>query len=215
LPQAGHQDPIDAALQVEETRHSPEAAGKRHGPEANPSASRGGAEAPNGPPRQYASLLDDLPDTPRYPLWPFLLAILALSLILALQAGYHYRDSLSRDFPVAASLFKSLNIKVSLSRDAEWISIEDSDLQADPQTGHLKLQTTLRNSAAYVQAWPNLELTLTDAFDAKLARRIFTPEDYLSAGAPAAFMPGNFPVQLVLDAGDLPVSGYALYLFYP
>jgi hypothetical protein len=194
-------------------------------PEDHPRSSRREAPAPKMArhaareqdyPRASSSLLDGLePEIPRHPLWPFLLAILFLSLILALQVAYHYRDPLSRNFPIAASVFKSLHIHVTLARESESISIEDSDLQKDPETGNLQLFAALINSAPYAQAWPHLELTLTDAHDVRLVRRVFTPQDYLPNGAPAAFMPGNTPVHLVLQVGEMPVSGYSLYLFYP
>jgi predicted Zn finger-like uncharacterized protein len=208
-------DPIDIALKAEQEPDPPEETRVPPHREPAPPTPQNAPEAPGGS-KRYGSLLDDLePGVPRHALWPFFLAILALSLILAVQVGYYHRDKLSRHSPVAASLFRALGLNVSLARESEQISIEDSDLQVDPQTGSLQLFVALHNNATYVQAWPHLELTLTDAYDARLARRVFTPQDYLPASTAPAFAPGNTPVRLTLHVGDMPVSGYSLYLFYP
>jgi hypothetical protein len=53
-------------------------------------------------------------------------------------------------------------------------------LQIDPGRNKLlALQATLRNRAAYVQAYPALELTLTDTNDKVIARRVLQPDEYL------------------------------------
>ena len=60
-----------------------------------------------------------------------------------------------------------------------YLSIEASDLQADPaHRGLLILTATLRNRAAWPLAYPYLELTLTDAQDRVVVRRALAPADY-------------------------------------
>ncbi|HXC39787.1 MAG TPA: DUF3426 domain-containing protein, partial [Burkholderiales bacterium] len=64
-------------------------------------------------------------------------------------------------------------------------------------------------------AQPALELTLTDAQDQALARRVLGPVDY---GAPQGrFFPAasEQPVKLYFDASAVKATGYRLYLFYP
>ena len=79
----------------------------------------------------------------------------------------------------------------------------------------LILLATLRNRAAYTQEWPDLELTLTDTYDAVLIRKVFKPREYLPEDAAPAFNPGDTGIRLQLDAGGLHPAGYRLYLFYP
>ncbi len=147
--------------------------------------------------------------------WPFVLASLLLLLVLLLQGVYHFRGELSRQFPALAAAFARLNIPVPLAQQSDWISIEASDLQAESDPGHLILLATLRNRAPYPQAWPALELSLTDTYDAVLIRKVFAPRDYLPVDAPAAFPAGDTAIRLRLDADGLRPAGYRLYLFYP
>jgi hypothetical protein len=104
-----------------------------------------------------------------------------------------------------------------LPRDAELISIESSDLQSEPGRGLLVLNAQLRNRASFAQEWPLLELTLTDAGDAVVARRVLAAPDYLPPGADrTAFPPGSeAPVRIWIDARDLGAGGYRLFVFYP
>jgi hypothetical protein len=68
------------------------------------------------------------------------------------------------------------------------------------------------------QAWPNIELSLNDANDKILVRRVFVPVEYLSAAKDALAGIGatsEQSVRLLLDVGLLKPSGYRVYLFYP
>ena len=97
-------------------------------------------------------------------------------------------------------------------RDPAALSIEASDLQADPgHRGLLVLSATIRNRAPYAIALPYLELTLTDASDQVVVRRAFAPADYVGrASDPAAGIPGNGEnvVKLFLDASATAQAGY-------
>lgn len=205
-------DPIDAAVEASETQAG---SVKQQGLEAGLLAPRDLTEIP-GFSRWAAAPLEDLapPPAPRA-LWPFVLASLVLLLALSGQAALHYRGELSRKLPATQPLFERLGLDIPLARETEWISIEASDLHSETTPGRLQLAATLQNRARYAQAWPQLELTLTDTYDAVLVRKVFAPKEYLPGDAPAAFAPGDTPVHLSLEAGELRPSGYRLYLFYP
>jgi hypothetical protein len=119
--------------------------------------------------------------------------------------------------PASAALFAALDVAVPLPASSELVSIEASDLQADNARGLFVLNASLRNRAAYAQAWPALELTLTDAADAPVARRVLAAADYLAPGSDPGAFPANaeIPVRLWIEAKGLGASGYRLYLFYP
>jgi hypothetical protein len=84
----------------------------------------------------------------------------------------------------------------------------------------LTLTAALRNRASFAQAYPYLELTLIDAADQPVARRVLAPSDYLGptaarAPGPAAFAAGaEQAVKLHIDAAGLNASGYRIFLFY-
>jgi hypothetical protein len=101
-----------------------------------------------------------------------------LLLALAAQAAYHFRDSIVTFWPVTRPTFERVCevagcVIRPLRDDAmSYLSIEASDLQADPaHRGLLILTATVRNRASWPLAYPHLELTLTDAQDRVVVRR--------------------------------------------
>ena len=148
------------------------------------------------------------------------LAVLVAGLLVQLAALF--RDDVVARIPQAAAaldvLCRALICRTGPQRDAGVLSIEGSDLQADPaHRGLLVLTATLRNRADRAVAWPDLELTLTDASDQAVVRRVLTPDDYLAAGAQAPGLAAHSErqVKLFLDASATRQAGYRLYLFYP
>lgn len=155
--------------------------------------------------------------------WPFVLVALLLVLALAGQVVFHFRSEIATALPSLrpwlASASQALGRDLPLPRHVELISIEVSDLQNDPAHGNLLvLNATLRNRAAYGQAYPSLELALTDTQDAAVARRVFSPAEYLSAKTPADqpfAANSDLAVKLWIEAKDIAAAGYRLYVFYP
>ena len=164
-----------------------------------------------------------LPSPSKSATWPFTLAALLLLLALSGQLVFHFRSEIAITAPslrpALQALSDALGTNIALPHHAELMSIETSDLQADPAHGNLLvLQATLRNRAAYGQAYPLLELSLTDTQDNAIARRVFQPADYLPPQNP----PGQaFPassdvtVRLWVEVKDISAAGYRLYVFYP
>ena len=144
-------------------------------------------------------------------------------LVLVAQAAFRYRGELvllvPELQPVITQLCVDLDCDLPLPRRAELISIESSDLQADPSNPSVMVMSAiLRNRAAFAQAHPSLELTLTDALDRPLARRVLGAQEYLgpAAGDPARFKANSeMPVKVYIEAASLRATGYRLYLFYP
>lgn len=155
--------------------------------------------------------------------WPWLLGACVLLLGLALQTIYFYRVELAASVPASKPLLAHacvvLNCTIPLPQQPEQISIESSSLEADPnQAGVITLSALLRNHAEFALAYPNLELTLTNFEDKAVARRIFSPAEYLSnAGVEKQGLPGNREtgVKLHLNTTDLKPAGYRLFLLYP
>ena len=146
-----------------------------------------------------------------------------LVLGLLLQAVFHFRDALAAHLPATKPLLTRAcalaGCAVRPLRDVAALSIEASDLQADPaHRGLLILTATIRNRARYAIGYPHLELTLTDAQDQVVVRRALAPADYVSgtANTPAGIA-GNaeVPVKLFIDASATSQAGYRLYLFFP
>lgn len=151
------------------------------------------------------------------PQWPFVLMSLLLLMLLLVQAAHHFRGELVRKWPDAEAWYASLGVAVPLPRDADLVAIESSDLQSDAQRGLFVLQATLKNRAAHRQAWPSLELTLTDTHDDILTRRILSPADYLPPGSGTGYFAaeGELGLRLWLESSGAAAAGYRLYVFYP
>jgi len=149
----------------------------------------------------------------------------SILLVLALmtQIAFRYRGEIALLFPeirpTLAELCARLACDVPLPRRAELISIESSNLQADPANPSVMVLTaTLRNRAAFLQSHPSLELTLTDSQDQLLARRVLGVQDYLgrSTSVEAGFAANSeLPVKVYMQASSLKATGYRLYLFFP
>lgn len=166
----------------------------------------------------YALPKDGESEAPR---WPWLIAALLAFLMLIAQGLIAFRVDLAAKHPglqpLLATLCRAAHCTVDLPSNADLVSIEASDLHPG-RKGQLELTATLRNQAPYAQAWPNLELTLTDATDKPIVRKVLAPAQYLPAAQSVAkgFPAGNdVALQLAFDPGTLPADGYRLYLFYP
>ncbi|HJW23590.1 MAG TPA: DUF3426 domain-containing protein [Rhodocyclaceae bacterium] len=149
--------------------------------------------------------------------WPFVLASVVLALGLLLQIAVYFRTELVQRLPGLESAFAAFGVAVPLPRQVDLVSIETSDLQADNSRGLLVLQATLKNRAAYPQAWPALELTLTDTQDAVVARRVLEAPDYLPPKTDPRVFPANSEtgLRLWIEAKEVAAAGYRLYVFYP
>ena len=152
-------------------------------------------------------------------------AIVVLLLLMVTQAAYHFRDSIVTFWPATRSAFEGVcdvaGCAIRPLRDAamSYLSIESSDLQADPaHRGLLILTATIRNRASWPLAYPYLELTLTDAQDRVVVRRALAPADY--AGGTADLSRGiaanrEVSLKVFIDASATSQAGYRLYMFYP
>ncbi len=157
-----------------------------------------------------------------------LVASLAL-LALLLQAILQFRVELSvlspQAKPVLRALCKPLGCDLPLPRKSDLIGIESSDLNPDQKNKEqLVLAARLKNRAPFVQAYPHLELTLTDTADRPLLRKVLSPSDYLpkDMAISSGFLANReVAVNLTLvhdnpaDAATALAAGYRLYLFYP
>jgi len=150
-------------------------------------------------------------------------AIAVLLLALAIQSAYFLRIPIAAYYPQAKPLLMAfcqvLHCKVDLPANADLIKLDTTELQTIPDHPHVvTLSASLRNIASYRQAYPQLELTLTDNANQTLARRQFSPGDYLpprlkaETGMPAQ---EEIPIKLTLELVNLDAVGYKLLAYYP
>jgi predicted Zn finger-like uncharacterized protein len=145
----------------------------------------------------------------------------ALVLVLLFQVLFAYRSDIaarSRAFrSVLTSVCEHAGCRVALPQRPDLVRIEASDVHmvdaGRPQL--IQLTATLRSYAGYDVGYPALDLVLTNANEHALARRIFTPDEYLDQSRdPQAGIPANaeITVALDLDTGNLNAAGFRLDL---
>lgn len=154
--------------------------------------------------------------------WPWSVLSALLAVLVLAQLTYLFRTELASRLPRLKPAFVAacarLHCVVPLPRNIDLMAIEASNMEMDPaQPGIITLSITLHNLAPYPQAYPNLELTLTDYNDMPAGRRVFGPEEYLRDAAEVAKgLGGNqeSALRLAIDASGLSAAGYRLYLTY-
>lgn len=193
--------------------------------EPAPGANAGGEsstieEAPLRLPGELASARRQLS---RGEKWGYGFGVILLATALLAQLIFGFRDRLSAEHPEIGEILRpacaQLGCTIGPPREAGRITIEASDLQADPaRKGLLVLSATLRNRAGFAVAFPHLELALQDVQGQVVSRRVFGPPEYL---AQQALMERGLSggeehyLALYLDAGGLRAEGYKVEAFYP
>ena len=153
------------------------------------------------------------------------MAVASVILLLGLlvQSAYVFRNQIAAWLPQTKPLLVQactrIGCQVGLPMQIDAVSIESSELQAlSADSNSFSLTVLLRNHSATAQAWPNLELTLNDAAEKPLVRRVFLPRGYLPNAQ--EFNQGfasrsEQTVKLFFELAQLKAAGYRVYVFYP
>ena len=191
-----------------------------------------------GPPRAHNAMVQPLPrpdpaaglyewefkmPQPQRHTWAWAVMTLMLFIVFAAQAAYAFRTQITLFLPHVQSYYvRSCEIfrcTMGPPKVSSYLHIEASDLKADDPShpGEMQLWLTVRNRAPVELAYPAFELTLTDAMEQAVGRRVFLPAEYLpSSGSAGGLRAGTeLPIHLYLDTGTLRANGYRIYLFYP
>jgi len=154
--------------------------------------------------------------------WPWAISSAVLLVLLLAQSAYFFRADLAARVPNLRPLLvgycQLLKCDVPLPQNTDFIGIESSELEAEPENeNQVILNALIRNRANYAQAFPNLELTLNDYQDKPLARRIFRPAEYVppQENEITGLLPSHeINIKLHLGTAGLKASGYRLVLLY-
>lgn len=150
------------------------------------------------------------------------LVVLALCLVAGLlgQAAWYWRQAWATESPTARAAWlwvcQVTGCEVGPARRIEHISIDGSAFLRR-SVKQYDFEMVLKNSADIELAVPALELTLLDAQEQVLARRVFQPTDWPQPRAVLAPR-SEWPVKLELDwqgQEDRPIAGYRAFVFYP
>jgi predicted Zn finger-like uncharacterized protein len=144
-----------------------------------------------------------------------------LAVLLLGQGIGSFRNVLAATYPALAPALAAgctlLKCQVDLPAQIDTLVLDTGELQSLSAT-RFQLTTLLRNEGTLTQAWPYLELELTDGADKAVVRRVFTPAQYLPASvAPARGFAGRSEqaVKIVFDLKQVKASGFHIAVFYP
>jgi hypothetical protein len=147
-----------------------------------------------------------------------MVVLVATIAALGLQIVVHERDRIAamdgRFRPWLTELCAVFNCEITPRRQIADVVIDSSSFNKARGDSY-QLALTMRSKADIPLALPAVELTLTDAQDQAVLRRVLLPSDM---GAPGQLPPrGEWSAALavVVTTGGARVTGYRLLTFYP
>ncbi len=156
----------------------------------------------------------------RRPMVRTVLGVLLLMSVagLALQVAVQERDRLAamdaRARPWLMALCAPLHCEIAPPRQIADVVIDSSSFNKARGDSY-QLALTMKSKASIPLAMPAVELTLTDAQDQPVLRRVLLPTDM---GAPMELSAGgewSASVSVIVITGGARVAGYRLLAFYP
>ena len=150
---------------------------------------------------------------------------LLLAALMLVQLAVIYRAEVLASAPQARSALMQLcavfGCTVGWPTQVDQLAVIGSELQTIPGTDVLELTAVIRNRAAFRQALPAVEVTLTDALNRPIARKVFTPADYLAAaGEPSSRIEdglgsgSDYTIRLFFEARGVQAAGFLVYPFF-
>lgn len=133
-------------------------------------------------------------------------AIPLLTLLLAVQVMLADRERWAANAstrPTLVALCGILRCTVPAWRELTAFTVQRREIQPHPTAEKALLVTaSFRNDAAWPQAWPLVELALTDLDGQRIGLRRFTPAEYLGDAAPDGLMQPGQSAALALEILD-------------
>jgi predicted Zn finger-like uncharacterized protein len=145
-------------------------------------------------------------------------AAVLLTLALGAQVALESRDTLAAEWPTSrpwlALACELTGCQIEPLRRIAAMSVESSGLDQLGTTTIYKLSAVLRNRGDVELMLPALDLVLSDAQGAVIARRVLSAAEL---GSPSRTLAARaeLSLQASLNTGDRRVAGYTIEIFYP
>jgi predicted Zn finger-like uncharacterized protein len=155
----------------------------------------------------------------------FGIGALLLAIVLLAQLATAFRSEILATFPqtrpALTGLCKVFRCTVGWPARGDLLAVVGSELQALPGTSAFELTAVVRNRGNVTLALPAIELTLSDTLNRTVARKVFSPSDYLAGerDAQAQLLAGlaagaDLTVRITFEARGLNAAGFVVYPFY-
>lgn len=145
--------------------------------------------------------------------------VIFLPITLLLQVAIHERNTLAawkpEWRPLLETLCVALRCELTPRKHIASVVLTGSSFAHEARPNHYRLDISIQNQSSLAVATPAVELTLTDAQDQVLVRKVL---DLSEIGAPAelaARSEWNGTLPVMTQGLNLPVSGYRVMAFYP
>ena len=148
-----------------------------------------------------------------------LVLVLLLSVLgLAMQMAVQERDRIAamdaRMRPGLTALCEVLRCQIAAPRQISDVVIDSSSFHKARGDSY-QLTLVMNNRGTTAVAMPAVELTLTDAQDQPVLRRVLLPNDMVAPAEIAARGEWTTSVSVIVTTGGARVAGYRLLAFYP
>ena len=139
--------------------------------------------------------------------WPWALGSAFFALSLLAQIGYAKRAPLLDDArlrPFADRICAALGCQLPLRHDPAHLALLSRDIRPHPSVANaLIISASVRNDAVYAQAFPDIDIVLSDLDENRIAMRRFRPQEYLGdARTIAAGLAPGSTAALVFEVVD-------------
>lgn len=155
----------------------------------------------------------------------FGIGALLLAVVLLGQLAVAFRAEILARFPqtrpALSGLCQVFRCTVGWPARGDLLAVVGSELQSLPGTSVFELTAVVRNRGNMTLALPWIELTLSDTLSRTVARKVFSPADYLAGEAdpPGRMLAGieagaDLTVRIAFEAHGLNAAGFVVYPFY-
>lgn len=139
--------------------------------------------------------------------WPWALGTTALALALLAQIGYAKRAPLLDDArlrPWFDQACATLGCRLPLRHAPSALALLSRDIRPHPSVPNaLIISASLRNDAPFTQAFPDVDIVLSDLDENRIAMRRFRPQEYLGdVRTMAAGLAPGATAALVFEVAD-------------
>jgi len=148
--------------------------------------------------------------------------IFLLVLACVLQYAWWQREYFRIVWPPSEIAYQTFcrltGCTISPAHDIDLLQISNMSLRQLDDPKHLALQVSIRNRSSIPQAYPSIELTLTDAQDKASIRKVIAPAQYLNADTSAdsgISAHAERTLQMRVDTVTIPANNYRVTIFYP
>lgn len=150
--------------------------------------------------------------------WLLVLLLLLSVLGLAVQMAVQERDRIAvmdaRTRPWLMKLCQAFHCDIAPPRQIADVVIDSSSFNKARGDSY-QLTLVMKNKATTPVAMPAVELTLTDAQDQPVLRRVLLPNDMAAPPELAAHGEWATSISVIVTTGGARVAGYRLLAFYP